>query len=53
MKDGTKYKSNRNVVYACKYHIIWCPKYRRKVLVGEVEKRLKQLIQQIALELSV
>jgi putative transposase len=53
MKDGTKYKSNNNVVYSCKYHIIWCPKYRRKVLVGEVEKRLKQLIQQIELELSV
>jgi putative transposase len=53
MKDRTKYKSNNNVVYSCKYHIIWCPKYRRKVLVGEVETRLKQLIQQIALELSV
>jgi putative transposase len=27
------YKSNRNVHYSCKYHIVWCPKYRRKVLV--------------------
>lgn len=23
-----KYKSNRNVVYSCKYHVVWCPKYR-------------------------
>ncbi len=48
-----KYKSNNNVVYSCKYHIIWCPKYRRKVLVGDVEIRLKELIQQIASELKV
>ena len=43
-----KYKSNRNVVYYCKYHVVWCPKYRRKVLVGEIETRLKELIYSIA-----
>ena len=47
------YKSNNNVVYSCKYHIIWCPKYRRKVLVGAVEQRLKELVHQIAAELNV
>jgi putative transposase len=47
------YKSNNNIVYSCKYHIIWCPKYRRKVLVGDVELRLKELIYQIAIELEV
>ncbi|MBO5034670.1 MAG: transposase, partial [Oscillospiraceae bacterium] len=26
-----EYKSNHNVVYSCKYHVVWCPKYRRKV----------------------
>lgn len=26
------YKSNNNVVYSCKYHVVWCPKYRRKIL---------------------
>ena len=40
------YKSNRNVVYSCKYHVVWCPKYRRKVLDGEVSERLKELIAQ-------
>jgi REP element-mobilizing transposase RayT len=34
------YKSNKNVVYGSKYHVIWCPKYRRKVLVGDIAKRL-------------
>ena len=29
---NNQYKSNNNIVYSCKYHIIWCPKYRRKYL---------------------
>ncbi|MDR3598889.1 MAG: transposase, partial [Desulfosporosinus sp.] len=41
-----KYKSNNNIVYSCKYHVVWCPKYRRKVLVGKIEARLKELIQE-------
>ena len=48
-----KYKSNNNIVYSCKYHIVFCPKYRRKVLIGEVEKRLKELIISICQELNV
>jgi len=47
-----KYKSNRNVVYSCKYHVIWCPKYRRKVLIDGVAARLQELIHQIAHELQ-
>jgi len=46
------YKSNRHVLYSCKYHVVFCPKYRRKVLVGGVEKRLKEVIQQVAKELA-
>ena len=42
-----EYKSNNNVVYSCKYHIVWCPKYRRKVLVNGVDTRLKELIIQV------
>ncbi|MFZ3130545.1 MAG: IS200/IS605 family transposase, partial [Desulfosporosinus sp.] len=47
-----KYKSNNNSVYSCKYHVVWCPKYRRKVLVGKIEARLKELIQETCLELQ-
>jgi putative transposase len=43
------YKSNNNVVYSSKYHVIWCPKYRRKVLVGDVAKRLEEIIHKTAL----
>ena len=43
-----KYKSNNHVVYACKYHVVWCSKYRRPVLTGAVEKRLKNLVRDTA-----
>jgi len=44
------YKSNRNVFYSCHYHVVWCPKYRRKVLIGPIETRLKEIIAQVCLE---
>jgi len=47
------YKSNNNIVYSCKYHVVWCPKYRRKVLVGDIEARLKELIEQTCIEIKV
>jgi putative transposase len=39
-----KYKSNRNITYSCKYHVVWCPKYRRSVLIDGVDVRLKELL---------
>lgn len=47
-----EYKSNKNVIFSCKYHVVWCPKYRRKCLVGEIGERLKELIQQTAAEIN-
>ena len=46
-----KCKSNNNVVYSCKYHVVWCPKYRRKVLVDGVDERLKEIAQAVAGEM--
>ena len=39
-----EYKNSNNVLYSCKYHVVWCPKYRRKVLVDGIDIRLKELI---------
>lgn len=47
---SVNYKSNKNVVYSCKYHIVWCPKYRRKVLVNGVDTRLKEILLEISTE---
>jgi putative transposase len=45
-----RFKSNSNVVYSCKYHIVFCPKYRRKVLQAPIDERLKEIIREVALE---
>ena len=39
-----RWKSSKHAVYNCAYHIIWCPKYRRKVLVNGIDVRLKELL---------
>ena len=36
-------KTGRGYVYSIQYHIVWCVKYRRKILFGEVEKSLKEI----------
>ena len=48
-----EYKSNNNVVYSCKYHVVWCPKYRRKVLENGIDDRLKELIEEICAESDI
>ncbi|MBW6414622.1 IS200/IS605 family transposase [Methylacidiphilum fumariolicum] len=40
-------------MYNIGYHLIWCPKYRRKVLVGEVAERLKELLHEKARKIEV
>ena len=37
-------KTNNNIVYNCHYHVVFCPKYRRKVLVNGVDERLKTIL---------
>ena len=48
-----KYKSNNNVIYSCKYHVVFCPKYRRPVLVDGVDDCLKELIKETCDQLNV
>ena len=35
------------------YHFVFCPRYRRKVLVGQVEVRLKELLKQVCGEMEI
>lgn len=48
----TEYAKNAGAVYSLKYHLVWCPKYRRPVLVGEIASRLKELLEVKASELG-
>ena len=47
---SVQYRSARKAVFSVKYHVIWCPKYRRRVLGGAVEVRLKQIINEVVAE---
>jgi putative transposase len=51
--SDTRYRRNAGSVYSLKYHMVWCPKYRRKVLVGEIAEELRFLLYQKAQELDV
>ena len=43
-QSNKPYHSNHSIVYSCQYHVIFCPKYRRKVLHPPLDIRLKELI---------
>ena len=38
------YKSNDTTVYCCRYHVVFCPKYRRKVLREPIADRMKEIL---------
>lgn len=49
----TTYCHKKGLIYKNQYHIIFCPKYRRKVLVDGVDVRLKELLYEMASERDV
>jgi putative transposase len=45
LRQGPKpYHTDHSIVYSCQYHVLFCPKYRRPVLVDAVAARLKELV---------
>ncbi len=48
---GRTIESHHNITFDGKYHVVFCPKYRRKVLVDGVDTRLKELLNSKAHEL--
>ena len=40
-------RTNSNIAFQCAFHVVWCPKYRRRVLGGRIEERLEQLIREV------
>ncbi len=44
------YQHEQHTVHLIVYHIIWCPKRRRKVLVGKIAERLEQIIHEVCQE---
>ncbi len=48
-----RWTTSNKAVFNVGYHLIWCPKYRRKVLTDEIEQKLKILLVKKAEEISV
>ena len=46
----TRYRRNAGATFSLKYHLVWCPKYRRKVLVPPYDARLREIIGEVAAE---
>lgn len=46
----SQYAKNSGAVFSLKYHIVWCPKYRRPVLEGAIEKRLREVLEDVRAE---
>lgn len=47
------YRKTSHTTYDCKYHIVWITKYRKKVLVGIVAERVRELLRGICKEHDV
>ncbi|MBA2704788.1 MAG: IS200/IS605 family transposase [Blastocatellia bacterium] len=50
---GAEHRHNKGSVVLIKYHLIWIPRRRRRVLIGQVATRLEELLREKAAELNV
>jgi putative transposase len=49
VKRNMEIRKGRGYVYGLQYHLVWCVKYRKKILSGEVDKRLKEILKEQAI----
>ena len=48
MNNNNSYHSAEHLVFLCRYHVVFCPKYRRKILKDGLDIRVKELFRQTA-----
>ncbi len=48
-----KYRKSSHAIYQCKYHFVWVPKYRFKVLRGDVKEELKEKLYQLCENMDI
>ena len=52
MKSKDRWISSNTCITNLEYHIIWCPKYRKKILTNGIDETLKVLLKEKANELN-
>lgn len=45
-----QYRRNNHSVSTVNYHLVWTPKRRKKVLTGNIETRMREIIWEVASE---
>jgi len=48
-----RYKRNAGCVFNVKYHLVWCPKYRKPVLINNIAMRLREVLNLKAKQLGI
>lgn len=48
----SRYKSLAHAIWYCHYHIVWTPKYRFRILTGEVQSEVEKVIRMISAQVS-
>jgi putative transposase len=41
------YETLKHTTWECKYHVVWIPKYRKKVLYGKIRRELGEVIREL------
>jgi len=44
------YKKLTHTTWECKYHLVWIPKYRKKIIYGQLRKYLGEILKKLALQ---
>jgi len=44
------YNKLKHTTWECKYHLVWIPKYRKKIIYGQLRKYLGELLKELALQ---
>ena len=50
---GTKAQSLAHTKWLCKYHIVFTPKYRRKIIFAQLRDSIKEILQSLCKNLSI
>ena len=44
------YNKLKHTTWECKYHLVWIPKYRKRVIYGQLRKYLGEILKELALQ---
>ena len=53
MKKDSEIRSSSHTKYRCQYHIVFAPKYRRKLIYGELKKDIGQILRKLCEQKNV